>query len=154
PSTLHPMEAPGTPASSMPMSATQPPSPGPATLKTIRLSANDPPLSVIFDLTGPVSYEKELDSNSSGPTATVVLKDVTPDAALQTHLVCDKSIFKDCSVSSNSSQTTVTLHMSPVEHFAVVPLEQPPRLLVTFTPSANKEKTSSALDPKFRGPIF
>ncbi|MDO8434498.1 MAG: outer membrane protein assembly factor BamD [Candidatus Binatus sp.] len=127
-----------------PLSVSQSPATGPATLKTIRLSANDPPLTVVLDLTGPVQFEKHLDSSSSGSTATVVLKDVTPDASLQTHLVFDKSIFKDCDVSSSSSATTITLNMSPVEHFAVIPLEQPSRLLMTFTPLAAGEKTSSA----------
>ena len=133
----------GAPASA-PMSLSEPPTAGPATLKTIRLSSNDPPLSVILELSGPVSFDKNLESNSDGSTATVVLKDVTPDAGLQTHLVFDKSIFKDCSVSSSSSGTTVTLKMQPVAHFAVVPLEGPPRLLMTFTPQAGTLKTSAA----------
>ena len=34
--------------------------------------------------------------------------------------------------------------MQPVAHFAVVPLEAPPRLLMTFTPQAGTLKTSSA----------
>jgi len=141
---LHRMEpGAGAPASA-PMSLSEPPTAGPATLKTIRLSSNDPPLSVILELSGPVSFDKNLQSNSGGSTATVVLKDVTPDSALQTHLVFDKSIFKDCNVSSSSSGTTVTLNMQPVAHFAVVPLEGPPRLLVTFTPQAGTLKTSAA----------
>jgi outer membrane protein assembly factor BamD len=127
-----------------PLSLSQPPATGPATLKQVRLSSNDPPLSVIFELSGPVQFEKNLDSNSSGATATVLLKDVTPDAALQTHQVFDKSIFKYCDISSSSSGTTVTLTTQPVTHFAVVPLDQPPRLLVTFTPQPAGQKTSSA----------
>ena len=127
-----------------PLSLSEPPTAGPATLKTIRLSSNDPPLSVILELSGPVNFDKNLESNSDGSTATLVLKDVTPDVALQTHLVFDKSIFKDCSVSSSSAGTTVTLNMQPVAHFAVVPLEGPPRLLMTFTPQAGTLKTSSA----------
>jgi len=130
--------------SAPPLSATQPPPAGPATLRTIRLSANNPPLTVVLDLSGPVQFEKHLENNSNGSIATVVLKDVTPDAGLQTHLVFDKSIFKDCDVSSSSSTTTITLNMAPVEHFAVIPLEQPSRLLMTFTPLAAGEKTSSA----------
>src|SRR5208282_4212781 len=127
-----------------PLSLSEPPAAGPATLKTIRLSSNDPPLSVILELSGPVSFDKNLQSNSDGSTATVVLKDVTPDSALQTHLVFDKSIFKDCNVSSSPSGTTVTLNMQPVAHFAVVPLAAPPRLLMTFTPQAGTLKTSAA----------
>ena len=129
---------------SAPLSLSEPPTAGPATLKTIRLSSNDPPLSVILELTGPVSFDKDLESNSGGSTATVMLKDVTPDVALQTHLVFDKSIFKDCKISSSKDGTTVTLNMQPVAHFAVVPLESPPRLLMTFTPQAGTLKTSSA----------
>jgi outer membrane protein assembly factor BamD len=143
--TLHQMVPAGEPASAAaPLSLSEPPSAGPATLKTIRLSSNDPPLSVILELSGPVSFDKNLENNSDGSTATVVLKDVTPGVGLQTHLVFDKSIFKDCSVSSTTAGTTITLNMKPVEHFAVVPLEGPPRLLMTFTPQAGTLKTSSA----------
>ena len=143
--TMHQVTGPGdTASSSAPLSLSEPPAAGPATLKTIRLSSNDPPLSVILELSGPVSFAKNLESNSDGSTATVVLKDVTPDPALQTHLVFDKSIFKDCKVSSSSSGTTVTLSMQPVAHFAIVPLEAPSRLLMTFTPQAGTLKTSSA----------
>ena len=131
-------------ASAPPLSLGVPPTAGPATLKTIRLSSNEPPLSVIFELTGPVNFDKDLESNPAGSTATVVLKDVRPDVALQAHLVFDKSIFKDCKVSSDSSGTTVTLNMQPIAHFAVVPLESPPRLLVTFTPQSGTLKTSAA----------
>jgi outer membrane protein assembly factor BamD len=133
----------GAPASA-PLSLSEPPVAGPATLKAIRLSSNDPPLSVVLELSGPVSFDKNLQVNSGGSTATVTLKNVTPDSALQTHLVFDKSIFKDCSVSSSSSGTTVTLNTQPVAHFAVVPLQGPPRLLMTFTPQAGTLKTSAA----------
>ena len=126
------------------LTAAEPPATGPATLKTVRLSSNDPPLSVILELSGPVHFDKNLESNPEGAIATVVLKDVTPDSALQTHLVFDRSIFKDCSISSTSSGTTVTLNTQPVAHFAVVPLETPPRLLMTFTPEKATQKTSSA----------
>ena len=141
--TLHQMSVDGE-AAAPPLSQSEPPTAGPATLKTIRLSSNDPPLSVILELSGPVSFDKNLESSSDGSTATVVLKDVTPDVALQTHFVFDKSIFKDCSVSSTKDGTTVRLNMQPVAHFAIVPLEGPPRLLMTFTPQAGTLKTSSA----------
>jgi outer membrane protein assembly factor BamD len=142
--TMHQMTVPGdTASSSAPLSLSEPPTAGPATLKTIRLSSNDPPLSVILELSGPVSFNKNLQNNSDGSTATLTLKDVTLDPALQTHLVFDKSIFKDCNVSSSSAGTTVTLNMQPVAHFAVVPLEGPPRLLMTFTPQAGTLKTSA-----------
>src|SRR5260370_23330215 len=108
----------------------------------MRLSSNDPPLSVILELSGPVSFNKNLESNSDGSTATVMLKDVTPDGALQTHLVFDKSIFKDCSISRSSAGTTVPFHMQPVAHFADVPLEAPPRLPIAFPPQGLTSKTS------------
>lgn len=139
---LHPMTT--ADSGAPPLSLSEPPTAGPATLKTIRLSSNDPPLSVILELSGPVHFDKNLESNPEGAIATLVLKDVTPDSALQTHLVFDKSIFKDCSVSSSSSGTTVTLNTQPVAHFAVVPLDGPPRLLMTFTPQAAGQKTSAA----------
>src|SRR5882672_507124 len=108
---LHPMTS-GPSGDSAPLSLTaaEPPATGPATLKTVRLSSNDPPLSVILELSGPVHFDKNLESNPEGAISTVVLKDVTPDSALQTHLVFDRSIFKDCSISSSSSGTTVTLN--------------------------------------------
>jgi len=142
---LHPMTS-GPSGDSAPLSLTaaEPPTTGPATLKTVRLSSNDPPLSVILELSGPVHFDKNLETNSEGAIATVVLKDVTPDSALQTHLVFDKSIFKDCSISSTSSGTTVTLNTQPIAHFAVVPLDAPPRLLMTFTPGKAGLKTSAA----------
>jgi outer membrane protein assembly factor BamD len=126
------------------LSSREPPPTGPATLKTVHLSSNEPPLSVILELSGPVHFDKNLESNPEGAIATVVLKDVTPDSALQTHLVFDKSIFKDCSISSSSSGTTVTLNTQPVAHFAVVPLDGPSRLLMTFTPEKAGQKTSAA----------
>jgi outer membrane protein assembly factor BamD len=139
---LHPLTS--ADSAAPPLSTTEPPTTGPATLKTVRLSSNDPPLSVILELSGPVHFDKNFESNPEGAIATVVLKDVTPDSALQTHLVFDKSIFKDCSISSSSSGTTVTLNTQPVAHFAVVPLDAPPRLLMTFTPQAAGQKTSAA----------
>jgi hypothetical protein len=140
---LHPATS-GPSGDSAPLSLSEPPTTGPATLKTVRLSSNDPPLSVILELSGPVHFDKNLESNPEGAIATVVLKDVTPDSALQTHLVFDKSIFKDCSISSSSSGTTVILNTQPVAHFAVVPLDAPPRLLMTFTPEKATQKTSAA----------
>ncbi|HYK65029.1 MAG TPA: outer membrane protein assembly factor BamD [Patescibacteria group bacterium] len=131
-------------ANAPPLSLSEPPASGPATLNTIRLSSNDPPLSVILELSGPVSFDKDLESSTDGSVATVVLKKVIPQTGLQTHLVFDKSIFKDCNVTTDSSGTTVTLNTRPVEHFSVVPLEGPPRLLMTFTPQDGALKTSSA----------
>ncbi|MHB8382530.1 MAG: outer membrane protein assembly factor BamD [Candidatus Binataceae bacterium] len=109
---------------------------GPATLKTIRLSASDPPMAVIFDLTGPVAFNKHLESSAGFSSAVLVLKDVTPDAGLNHHMVFDRSIFKDCDVTNDSQGTTVTLNTVPLSDVEVVPLDSPPRLLVTFTPTA------------------
>jgi len=109
---------------------------GPATLRTIRLSSTEPPLSVILDLTGPVKYEKRLENGAGFSTATVMMKDVKPAQSLEHHLVFDRSIFKDCDVTTNDQETTVTVNTVPVSNFAVVPLDQPPRLLVTFTPQS------------------
>src|SRR5229473_2772183 len=56
--------------------------PGPATLRSIRLSPADPPLSVIFETSGPIAYEEHLDNQQGSCTLTLQLKDVTPDAGL------------------------------------------------------------------------
>jgi hypothetical protein len=117
--------------------------PGPATLKTVRLSSSDPPLSVIFDLTGPVNFDQHLDNGSSSSTLTLYLKQVTPDSAIARHMVFDKSIFRDCDIDSDASGTKVVINTIPVTRYAVVPLDQPPRLLVTFTP----QDTSVAAGP-------
>ena len=110
---------------------------GPATLRTIRLSASNPPMSVIFDLSKMVEYDKHLENGPGYSTVKVLLKDVTPDASIQHHLVFDKSIFKDCDVSNDAKGTTITVNTVPVSSYAVVPLSEPPRLLVTFTPQSN-----------------
>jgi outer membrane protein assembly factor BamD len=110
--------------------------PGPATLKTVRLSSSDPPLSVIFDLSGPVNFDQHLVSAGSSSTLTLYLKQVTPDSSLSRHMVFDKSIFRDCDIDSDASGTKVVVNTNPVTRYAVVPLDQPPRLLVTFTPQA------------------
>ena len=108
--------------------------PGPATLKTIRLSQADPPMSIILDLTGPVSYDKRVENGSGYSAAILTLKDVTPDKALQSHIVFDRSIFRDCDVKTNSQGTTVTMNTVPLADVSVVPLDGPPRLLLTFMP--------------------
>ncbi|MGH7907664.1 MAG: outer membrane protein assembly factor BamD [Candidatus Binataceae bacterium] len=110
---------------------------GSATLRTIRLSSSDPPLSVIFDLSGPVHYDKQFQSGDGYATLTVHLKNTTPGGHLPAHMVFDKSIFRDVQVSSDSTGTTVTVNTTSVSRFAIVPLEEPARLLVTFTPAAN-----------------
>lgn len=108
--------------------------PGPATLREVRLSSSDPPLSVIFDLTGPVNYDDNLKNDTNSSTLTIFLKGVTPDSKLEHHLSFDRSIFRDCSIETDSGGTKVTVNTVPVSRFAIVPLEEPARLLVTFVP--------------------
>jgi len=125
----------GQPATSNAQKAPAKAAPGPATLQQIRLSSSEPPLSVIFDLTGPVNFDDKIDHGSDYSTVKIFLKGVTPDSKLARHLVFDRSIFRDCDVDSDSSGTTITLNTTPVSRFAIVPLDQPARLLVTFTPA-------------------
>jgi outer membrane protein assembly factor BamD len=106
----------------------------PATLNKVRLSSADPPLSVIFDLTGTVPFESQLQNGSGSSTLTIRLKETKPASRLATHLVFDRSIFRDCDIQTDAGETTVTVNTSPVSRFAVIPLNAPPRLLVTFTP--------------------
>jgi outer membrane protein assembly factor BamD len=110
---------------------------GPARLKTIRLATSNPPMSVILDLTGPVKFEKHIENGPGYSTVKVLLRGVTPDASIQHHVVFDRSIFKDCDISSDSQGTVVTLNTEPVSSASVVPLSEPPRLLVAFTPQNN-----------------
>jgi outer membrane protein assembly factor BamD len=107
---------------------------GPATIKRVRLSAADPPMSVIIDLTAPATYEKHVRNDSGYSTAIVTIKNAKLDAAMPRHMVFDRSIFKDCEITSNSQGTSVAVNTDPVANVSVVPLEGPPRLLVTFTP--------------------
>lgn len=123
--------------------------PGPATLRTIRLSSADPPLSVIFDLSGPVLYDDNLDRSGGSATLTVYLKGVTPDAGLVRHLTFDRSIFHDCQVDSDANGTKVTVNTSPVSRFAITPVSNPNRLLITFTPESGlptADQAASASD--------
>jgi outer membrane protein assembly factor BamD len=109
---------------------------GPATIKQVRLSAADPPMSVIIDLTAPAAYEQHVRNDSGYSTAIVTIRNAKLDGAMPRHMVFDRSIFKDCDISSNSQGTTVAVNTDPVANVSVVPLEGPPRLLVTFTPVA------------------
>ncbi|HKV54388.1 MAG TPA: outer membrane protein assembly factor BamD [Candidatus Binataceae bacterium] len=118
--------------------------PGPATLRTVRLSSSDPPLSVVFDLTGPVNFDDHLKNSSDSSSLTIFLKGVTADSSLGRHLVFDRSIFRDCDIESDSSGTTITVNTAPVSRFAIVPLERPARLLVTFTPQNGPPATTAS----------
>ena len=107
---------------------------GPAVLNGVRLSSSDPPLSVIFDLSGPVAYNNKLENGDGYSTFTINLKDTKPARKLRDHVVFDRSIFHDCSIATNQAGTTITVNTAPVSQFAVVPLDAPPRLLITFVP--------------------
>ncbi len=136
-STAQPAYGPdGLPILNRPAPQTVAQKPGPATLKTIRLSAANPPMAVIFDLTGPVDYKKRIENGIGYSAAILTLKDVTPDASLEHHLVFDRSIFRDCSISNSAQGTTVTLNTVPLSDVEVVPLDNPPRLLITFMPQS------------------
>jgi outer membrane protein assembly factor BamD len=114
-----------------------------AVLRTVRLSSADPPLSLVLDLTGPVSYEDDLTNGSDFSTLKVFLKGVSVDSKLPRHVVFDRSIFHDCDIESDSKGTTVTVNTVPVSRFAIVPLQRPARLLVTFTPQNNIVSTTA-----------
>jgi hypothetical protein len=58
-------------------------------------------------------------------------------------MVFDRSIFHDCDIQTDAGGTTVTVNTSPVSRFAVVPLNAPPRLLVTFTPEPQQPSGGS-----------
>ena len=128
----------GLPILDRPQDKAPPSTPGPATLKGVRLSQSDPPMSVILDLTGPVTFDKRVENGSGYSSAVLTLKDVTPDKGLQNHIVFDRSIFRDCDVSSSPQGTTVTMNTVPLADVSVVPLDGPPRLLVTFMPQSQQ----------------
>jgi hypothetical protein len=121
----------------------------PATLNKVRLSSADPPLSVIFDLTSTVPFESQLQNASSSSTLTIHLKETKPASRLATHLVFDRSIFRDCDIQTDAGETTVTVNTSPVSRFAVIPLNAPPRLLVTFTPQ--EQQPAGTVEPTDQG---
>jgi outer membrane protein assembly factor BamD len=121
----------------------------PATLNKVRLSSADPPLSVIFDLTGTVPFESQLQNGSGSSTLTIHLKETKPASQLATHLVFDRSIFRDCDIQTDAGETTVTVNTSPVSRFAVIPLNAPPRLLVTFTPQ--EQQPAGTVEPTDQG---
>jgi outer membrane protein assembly factor BamD len=119
---------------------------GPVLLRTIRLSASDPPLSVIFDLSGPVRFDKNFENGPDGSTLTIRLNRTSPDSSLERHLVFDRSIFKDCEIDTDAHGTTVRVNTTAVERFAIIPLEDPARLLITFTPrNRQTDETAGAL---------
>jgi outer membrane protein assembly factor BamD len=109
---------------------------GPTMVRQVRLSAADPPMSVIIDLTVPAKYEKHVKNDGGSSTALVTIKDAKPDASMPRHVVFDRSIFHDCDITSNTQGTTIAVNTAPVANVAIVPLESPPRLLVTFTPAS------------------
>jgi outer membrane protein assembly factor BamD len=106
----------------------------PVTLRAIRLASSETPLSVIFDVSGPVKFEKHLNSGPGFASLTVHLLNTQPDSKLDHHIVFDRSIFKDSDIKSDADGTTVTVNTTAVARFAIIPLADPSRLLVTFTP--------------------
>jgi outer membrane protein assembly factor BamD len=117
--------------------------PGPATLRTVRLSSSDPPLSVVLDLTGPVNFDDTLKNGSDFSSLKLHLRGVSADSKVPHHLVFDRSIFRDCDIEPDDGGTTVTVNTAPVSRFAIVPLERPARLLVTFTPQTSAPSTTA-----------
>lgn len=124
----------GLPILTRPAEPRAPKSSGPAMIKQVRLSAANPPMSMIIDLSAPAKYVKHLRNYSGSSTAIVTIKDAKLDAAMPRHLAFDRSIFHDCEITTNAEGTTIAMHTDPVANVAVVPLESPPRLLVTFIP--------------------
>jgi outer membrane protein assembly factor BamD len=114
--------------------APQPASTEPVTLRAIRLASSANPLSVIFDVSGPVKFEKHLSSGPGFASLSVHLINTHPDSKLDHHIVFDRSIFKDSDIQTDSTGTTVTVNTTPIARFAIIPLEDPSRLLLTFTP--------------------
>jgi outer membrane protein assembly factor BamD len=119
--------------------------PGPATLNKVRLSSSDPPLSVVFDLTGPVAYDEHIDKGDDSATTTIFLKQVTLASTMPTHITFDKSIFRDADIQSDNGGAKITINTAAVSRFAVIPLNQPSRLLVTFTPVAGNAQAGADL---------
>jgi len=117
-----------------PRAAEKPVPSTPVTLRGIRLASSANPLSVIFDMSGPVKFEKHLASGPGFASLTVHLLNTQPDSKLDHHIVFDRSIFKDSDIKTDADGTTVTVNTAPVARFAIIPLEDPSRLLVTFTP--------------------
>ncbi len=120
-----------------------PPAGEPVTLRGVRLASSSNPLSVIFDMSGPVKFEKHLSSGPGFASLTVHLLNTQPDSRLDHHIVFDRSIFKDSDIKADSGGTTVTVNTGPVARFAIIPLEDPSRLLVTFTPEEHDLETNS-----------
>ncbi|MGO9450565.1 MAG: outer membrane protein assembly factor BamD [Candidatus Binataceae bacterium] len=132
----------GLPVLTQPDTKAAPTTVGPATLKMIRLSQADPPMSIILDLTGPVSFDKRVEKAPGSSTAILTLKDVTADKGVPAHIVFDRSIFRDCDVSTSSGVTTVTMNTVPLADVSVLSLDGPPRLLITFTPQTQTQASN------------
>ena len=64
-----------------------------------------------------MQYDKHIENGPGYSTVKVLLKDVTPDASIQHHVVFDRSIFKDCDVTSDAQGTTITVNTVPVSSF-------------------------------------
>jgi outer membrane protein assembly factor BamD len=108
----------------------------PAVLRDLRLASSPNPVSIIFDMSATPKFEKHFDGAPDSSTLTVLLQNTQPDSKLGHHMVFDRSIFRDAEIDSNGHDTTVTIHTTHVARFAIIPLEEPSRLLVTFTTEA------------------
>ena len=124
--------------------AGEPPVTGSATLKTIRLSSSDPPLSVILELTGPVHFEKSLESNADGR---------------RPRLWCSRTSHRMRAAASSGVRQVDFQRLRGIERFfgnddnaehaggrglRSGAISLPPRLLMSFTPQAGTLKTSRA----------
>ena len=107
---------------------------GPVKLRNVRLASSDPPLSIVLDLTGPVDFDKRFRDDGDSSELTVVLHKTEPDSQLQNHIELHRSIFKDCDVQVEGDTTAVTVRTTKVANYAVIPLEGPSRLMITYTP--------------------
>lgn len=105
----------------------------PVTLRGVRLASSPKPISIIFDLSGPVKFQKHFDGGTDFSTLTVRLLNTQPDSKLDQHMVFDRSIFRDSEIKSEGDATTVVVNTTHVARFAIIPLEEPARLLITFT---------------------
>ncbi|HLH76437.1 MAG TPA: outer membrane protein assembly factor BamD [Candidatus Binataceae bacterium] len=105
----------------------------PVTLRGIRLASSPKPISIIFDLSGPVKFQKHFEGGPDFSTLTVRMLNTQPDSKLDQHMVFDRSIFRDSDIKSDGTSTTVVVNTTHVARFAIIPLEEPSRLLITFT---------------------
>ena len=86
-----------------------------------------------------MQYDKRIENGPGYSTVKVLLKDVTPDPSVQHHVVFDRSIFKDCDITSDAQGTTITVNTVPVSGYAIVSLNEPPRFVVACPPGQRSD---------------